>query len=51
MTTGGVRTSEDAAMRDGDEVAFGGLVERYRRELRVHCADLLTAFGLPAQLT
>ena len=26
-----------AAAREGDKAAFTGLVERHRRELRVHC--------------
>jgi RNA polymerase sigma-70 factor (ECF subfamily) len=33
-----------AAARAGDEPAFGALVERYRRELQVHCYRMLASF-------
>lgn len=33
-----------AAVRAGDESAFGGLVEGYRRELQVHCYRMLASF-------
>lgn len=33
-----------AAANAGDEAAFGALVERYRRELHVHCYRLLGSF-------
>jgi RNA polymerase sigma-70 factor (ECF subfamily) len=32
------------AARAGDEVAFGALVQRHRRELRVHCYRMLGSF-------
>ncbi len=33
-----------AAVRAGDEAAFGALVERYRRELHVHCYRMAGSF-------
>jgi RNA polymerase sigma-70 factor (ECF subfamily) len=33
-----------AAARAGDETAFGALVERYQRELQVHCYRMLGSF-------
>lgn len=33
-----------AAARAGDEATFGGLVERHRRELQVHCYRMLGSF-------
>jgi RNA polymerase sigma-70 factor (ECF subfamily) len=33
-----------AALRDGDEVAFAALSDRYRRQLHVHCYRLLGSF-------
>lgn len=38
------RTAAIAAARTGDEVAFGALVTRHRRELQVHCYRMLGSF-------
>jgi RNA polymerase sigma-70 factor (ECF subfamily) len=37
-------TDAVAAAIAGDEAAFGGLVERYRRELHVHCYRMLASY-------
>src|SRR5262245_10721586 len=39
-----------AAARAGDEAAFGALVERYRRELQVHCYRMLGSFEVSEDL-
>ncbi len=49
MNVGGTTTeAEDAAVlaaiRAGDEAAFGVLAERYRRQLHVHCYRMLGSF-------
>jgi RNA polymerase sigma-70 factor, ECF subfamily len=40
-----------AAARAGDHAAFSGLVERYRRELQVHCYRMLGSFEESEDLT
>src|SRR5262249_56080817 len=45
--TTSVQTEEAAvlaAVRAGDEAAFGALAERYRRQLQVHCYRMLGSF-------
>jgi RNA polymerase sigma-70 factor (ECF subfamily) len=46
-TTARTATDDDAALaaiRAGDEAAFGALVERYRRQLHVHCYRMVGSF-------
>ena len=46
-TTARTATDDDAALaaiRAGDETAFGALAERYRRQLHVHCYRMLGSF-------
>ena len=44
MTGPGEITAVAAAVRAGDETAFGALAERHRRELLVHCYRMLGSF-------
>jgi RNA polymerase sigma-70 factor (TIGR02960 family) len=44
MTTANPRPDEINAALAGDEPAFAALVERYRRELHVHCYRMLASF-------